>query len=462
MRNFSFILLINLLALSALSQTDQDAFFIKSIYQQSLGDSKCYQWLGELCKKAGPRLSGSAAAEDAIHLTKSMFEELHFDSIWLQECMVPHWSRGEKEKIHFTNSTTKEKVRLRGLSLGNSGAAPNGVTGEIIEVESLEELAAMKDEKIKGKIIFFNRPMDPTEIRTFNAYGKAVDQRVYGPAKASAKGAVACLVRSMTTNLDTFPHTGTTVFENSTPIPAIAISTVDANHLSKQLKSATLNGYVENHCKSFGLKKSYNLIGERKGSQFPDQIILVGGHLDAWDVGEGAHDDGAGCVHAMQVMHTFNVLNYQPKRTIRIVLFMNEENGLAGGLKYAEVSNQNNEFHLAAIESDSGGFTPRGFSCTADQRYFPSFLKQLSERFKYLEPYDLTLKPGGSGADISPLKSQGGLLIGFRPDSQRYFDFHHTANDTFDKVNKRELELGAASITSLTYLIDQYGLDQKE
>ncbi|MEL6986349.1 MAG: M28 family peptidase [Bacteroidota bacterium] len=457
MARFATILICIGLYFNTLSQTDQDAFFIKSIYDATLSSGKCYEWLGKLCNQAGPRLSGSSAAEDAVHLTYDLLSALNPDSIWLQACEVPHWERGKPEVVYIANNGIK--IHLSALSLGNSGSSPNGLQSKVIEVKSLEGLESLSDEFVKGKIVFFNRPMDSKIIDSFNAYGGAVDQRVYGPDRAAKKGAIACLVRSMTTSLDDFPHTGTTVFDNIDPIPAIAISTKAADLLHQQLtENKEIEVYVENHCASLPPKQSHNIIAEIKGSEFPDEIILVGGHLDAWDVGQGAHDDGSGCVQAMQVLHTFNMLNYKPKRTLRIVLFMNEENGLAGGLTYAKVSNENKEFHLAAIESDAGGFTPRGFKCSAEKEVFPALLKSLNDRFSLLEAYDLYLKPGGGGADINPLKSQGGLLIGFRPDSQRYFDYHHTANDTFDKVNKRELELGAAAISSLVYLIDFYGL----
>ena len=206
-------------------------------------------------------------------------------------------------------------------------------------------------------------------------------------------------------------------------------------------------------------KTSYNVIGEIKGSTHPDEIILVGGHLDSWDVGEGAHDDGAGCVQAMGVLQLIKKLGYQPKRTIRCVLFMNEENGLAGATAYKEASNANKEFHLAAIESDRGGFSPRGFTADGEAAVFTKKFKKVNTWSPLLEPYGLQLSKGGAGADINGLKSQQGLLFGLLPDSQRYFDYHHTATDTFDTVSKRELNLGTAAITSLVYLIDKYGLD---
>jgi carboxypeptidase Q len=301
--------------------------------------------------------------------------------------------------------------------------------------------------------------MDPTQIRTFNAYGGAADQRVYGPTEAAKFGVVAVLVRSLTTRIDDYPHTGVTVYREENPkIPALAISTKGAELLSSLLKKEAIRVYIRNTAQSFSDKPSYNVIGEIKGSTHPDEIILVGGHLDSWDVGQGAHDDGTGCVQSMDVLQLLQRLDYKPKRTIRCVLFMNEENGLGGGKAYAKASNEKGEFHLAAIESDSGGFTPRGFRSDGDEEIFKDKFKKATEWLPLLEPYGLSLNTGGSGADISPLKSQKGLLFGFMPDSQRYFDYHHTEIDTFDAVNKRELELGTAAMTSLVFLIDKYGL----
>jgi hypothetical protein len=263
----------------------------------------------------------------------------------------------------------------------------------------------------------------------------------------------------MTTRIDDLPHTGVQVYADGVdPIPSLAISTMDAEKISQWLDSENVTVSIKNNPQILPEVESYNVIAEITGSEYPDEIILVGGHLDSWDVGGGAHDDGAGCVHSMQVIETFNALGYRPKRTIRCVLFMNEENGLGGGKEYARVSNENGEYHLAAIESDSGGFTPRGFTCTAEADVFKPFLSKLQEFDTFLDPYDLYLKAGGAGADINPLKSQKGLLIGFKPDNQRYFDYHHTTADVFENVNVRELRLGAASIASLVYLIDQYGL----
>jgi hypothetical protein len=261
----------------------------------------------------------------------------------------------------------------------------------------------------------------------------------------------------MTTSQDDHPHTGVMVYKDTLQkIPGIAISTNDANKLSSLLKNGSVSVYLKTDCKSMGSKPAPSVIGEIKGSEFPDEILLVGGHLDSWDVGQGAHDDGAGCVQSVEALRVLSLLSSRPKRTVRCVLFMNEENGLRGGLKYAEWAATNGEKHIAAIESDAGGFTPRGFSTNArgiafeKMKSYQTLLRQYGiEQITY---------PGG-GADIGPLAKQEVILIGFTPDSQRYFDYHHTSIDTFDKVNKRELELGAGCMAALIWLISEYGLN---
>ncbi len=439
---------------------DEDAFFIKSIYNTALTQGQCYPWLTHLTTKIGGRLAGSPQAAAAVEYTRQMLDSMQLDSVWLQPCMVPHWVRGEKEQVRIVNSKMIGTMDLNALALGNSiGTGKDGIVAEVIEVKSRDEVEKLGVANVKGKIVFYNRPMDPTQLRTFNAYGGAVDQRTQGATMAAKYGAVAVLVRSMTTRLDDVPHTGTLTYDDQIKkIPAVAISTNDSELLSRILKKEKVNVFVRTTCETLPDVLSYNVIGEIKGSEFPDEIILVGGHLDSWDVGSGAHDDGAGCVHAMDVIQILKRLNYRPKRTLRCVLFMNEENGLAGGRTYAKISNEKGEFHLAAIESDAGGFTPRGFATDGHPDIFTEKFKKIIEWLPLIEPYGLGLKKGGSGADISPLKSQKGFLMGFRPDSQRYFDYHHTGIDNIDAVNKRELELGAASITTLVYLIDKYGL----
>lgn len=454
-------LLLPLLTKAQSSQQDEDAFYIRSIFDHSLTQSSAHDWLRYLCKDIGARLSGSPQAAAAVSYTRQMLDTLELDSVWLQSCQVPHWERGGPEAVRVVNSTQMGSLSLTGVALGNSvGTPPNGITAEVVEVQHLDEVDELGEAGIAGKIVFYNRPLDPTYINTFQAYGGAVDQRGSGASRAARYGAVGVLVRSMTTGLDDVPHTGSLRYDPNYPaIPAIAITTNDAELLSRLLEKEAVRVYMYSSSRMLSDKTSYNVIGEIKGSEFPEEIILVGGHLDSWDLGEGAHDDGSGCVQSMAVLQTLRRLGYRPKRTIRCVLFMNEENGLAGGRTYWAASNDQNEYHMAAIESDHGGFTPRGFTCEAMDDVFKKKFRKASKWLPLLEPYGLTLSPGGSGADIGGLKSQGGLLFGLYPDSQRYFDFHHTAADRFETVNKRELELGAGAMTALVYLLDKYGLD---
>ena len=304
--------------------------------------------------------------------------------------------------------------------------------------------------------MFYNRAMDPTLIRTFYAYGGAVNQRFSGASEAAKFGAIGVVVRSIASNLDDYPHTGSLGYQLNVPqIPAVAISTNGAELLSKLLKDDDqLKFYFRTTCEMLPDIKSYNVVGEIKGSQYPDEIIVVGGHLDSWDTGDGAHDDGAGCVQSMDVLRIFKTLGIQPKRTIRAVMYMNEENGLRGGRKYAELAEENNEKHIFAIESDAGGFSPRYIGVADDYDKYKKVVKWET----LLEDYDIRIEKGGGGADISPLKTQGTTLASMVPDSQRYFDYHHTEIDTFDKVSPRELQLGAAAMTTIVYLISEYGL----
>ncbi|NRB46394.1 MAG: M28 family peptidase [Saprospiraceae bacterium] len=458
-----FLFLSSLLSASYAQSAkyEEDARFIRKIYDEAMTESQAYEWLRSLTKDIGARLGGSPQAAAAVEYTKQMLDTMALDSVYLQECMVPHWVRGEKEVVRVVNSFKMGSVDLDALSLGNSfGTGPTGVTAPVIEVKSLDELEKLGREKVEGKIVFFNRPMDPRQMNTFAAYGGAVDQRALGASRASRLGAVAALVRSMTNGIDDIPHTGGLVYEEGVvPIPGLGISTMDADLLSSLIAEEEVRVYIRNTSRMLSPKLSYNVIGEIRGSTHPDEIIVVGGHLDSWDVGEGAHDDGAGCVQSMEVFRLLKALGYQPKRTLRCVMFMNEENGLAGGKAYQVASDAAGEYHMAAIESDRGGFTPRGFTADGHESVFTKKFRKVNKWLPLLEPYGLRLAKGGSGADISGLKSQKGLLFGFEPDSQRYFDYHHTAADVLEVVNKRELDAGAAAMAALVYLLDKYGLD---
>jgi len=454
----TFLLLCLFIVAHTIAQTNDEAT-IRKIYDESLERGKSYSMLEYLTTRIGERLSGSPGAAKAVLWAKQTMEDSGFDSVWLQPVMVPHWVRGQKETGTIRPSKGKP-MNVNVCALGGSvGTGPTGLEAQVIEVKKLTDLVELGEKHIKGKIVFFNRPMDPKFISTFDAYSGANDQRHDGPTEAAKYGAVGAIVRSMGSNIETYPHTGSTEYKSGFPkIPAVAISTLHADWLSKALgDDKQLKFYMESHCEILEDAPSFNVVGEIKGSEFPEEIILVGGHLDSWDLAQGAHDDGTGCVQSIEVLRIFNAMGYKPKRTIRCVLFMNEENGLAGGNKYAELAKTNKEKNIAAIESDAGGFTPRGFTIGAKT---PAIVKAYINSWKHLlEPYGLTdFSQSGAGADIEPLEAQGTTVISFLPDSQRYFKYHHTAEDTFDKVDKRELELGAASIAALVYLIDRNGL----
>ena len=443
---------------ASLFAQNPDSVMIRKIYDEALANGHTYKNLEYLCKKIGPRLSGSANAQRSVEWTKKLMEDYGFDKVYLQELMVPVWERGEKEVAYIIEGKTKIPVPI--AALGGSIASPvQGITAPILEFQNFEELKALGEHVVKGKIIFFNRAFDPKLFNTFSAYSGAVNQRGQGALEAAKLGAVGVIVRSMSSIVDDFPHTGGMRYQEGVlKIPAAAISTKAANVLSQKLKLRKLPAiqfYFKQSCQTLSDAVSYNVIGEIRGTEKPDGIITVGGHLDSWDLAEGAHDDGTGVMQSVEVLRIFKSLQIKPKHTIRAVMFMNEENGLRGGMKYAEIAKQNNEMHIAALESDEGGFTPRGFSV----ENAPQALAHFSKWKPLLAPYRLNeLDAGGSGADIGPLRViPGAVLIGFRPDSQRYFDIHHSSNDVFENVNKRELELGAASMASLIYLIDQYG-----
>jgi hypothetical protein len=452
MKKFTFLLLLQSSILFAQSA---DELFLKQIYSSALTQSSCYSWLDDLSNKIGQRLSGSKGAELAVAYTKSQLDQLGLDKVYLQEVTVPKWVRGAKEQAYL--QVEGKKISFSICALGLSVATPStGLSAAVIEVRSLDELAQLGEAAIKGKIVFFNRPMNPEFIETFRAYGSCVDQRSSGAREAGKLGALGVIVRSMNLRIDDLPHTGMTNY-GDTPlaqrIPTAAISTLGANQLSSLLKdNPAATFYFKQSCQTFADVTSYNVIGEITGSQFPNQIMVVGGHLDSWDLGDGSHDDGAGCVQSMTVLQLLKKMNYKPKHTIRVVLFMNEENGVKGGMKYEEMAVKNKEQHVFALESDSGGFSPRGFSIEGT----PEQLAQIQSWETVFKPYLIHIfRKGHSGTDIGPLKDANIVKVGLQPDSQRYFDYHHAANDTFDAVNKRELELGAAAMTSLMYLWDK-------
>jgi carboxypeptidase Q len=431
-----------------------DSLVIRNFSDDILVNGKAYENLRYLCKKIGARLSGSANAQKAVEATARMLKEAGADTVYLQPCMVPHWVRGEKEQAIIQTGNTKRalKVCALGMSVGTPAA---GIKASIIEVKNYDELKSLGAEKVKGKIVFFNYAMRPELVE--GGYGDAVKYRTSGPVEAAKLGAVGVMIRSVTHALDYNPHTGTTRYNDSVKkIPAIACSTMDAEWLQALLqKEKNVQFFMKMNCRQLPDVQSYNVIGEIKGSEKPAEIITMGGHLDSWDLAEGAHDDGTGIVQAIEALRAIKASGIQPKRTIRAVMFMNEENGLRGGHAYADFAASHNEHHIFAIESDEGGFGVKSLGIGGT----PAQQEKLRSWLPLFTPYGIYGMPAdGGGADIGPLRVLGTVMSSINPESQRYFDLHHAPNDVFEAVNKRELELGAVAMTAIVYLVSEYGL----
>ncbi len=445
------VLLLCALPFGLCAQSDSTQ--IANIFEEVLTHGECHDDLRVLCKDIGARLSGSPEADRAIEWGYNLLSSLDPDTVFLQDILVPHWTRGSIEKARIASGAEERELHI--CALGGSVGSQGEIEAEVIMVKELSELQTLGRERVEGKIVFYNRALNPVLINTGAAYGGAFDQRSQGAAEAAKYGAVGTLVRSLTHALDTLPHTGAMNYEAGVDsIPAAAISTVDANFLSAALQeNPSLRVSMELDCERKPDKMQANVIAELRGSEFPEKYIVVGGHLDSWDIGEGAHDDGAGIVQSIQVLRTFQHLGIRPKHSLRVVLFINEENGNRGGIGYADAVAKAEEEHVAALESDSGGFSPRGFSMEGDDDQ-AAMVRSWASLF---EPYNIHLfRRGWSGVDIRPLKNGTVLLLGLVPDNQRYFDYHHSKNDVFESVHKRELELGAAAMASMIYLLDQH------
>jgi len=439
----------------SLKQKD-DSLMLRRIYDLALEEGHAYDNLRGLCKEVGHRLSGSEGAAKAVSWSEQLMQSYGFDKVWLQDIMVPHWERGAPEHCILLDTGDSLSVLALGMSVGTAGR----IEGEVVRFGSLQALKDAPEGSLKGKIAYLDVAMNAKLIDTFNAYGGCAGGRVYGPSEAARKGAMAFVIRSVGLRADDFPHTGTLAYDRELDsIPAFALSTNAAFTLSTQLReqgSARLE--LQSHCTRHPDAPSHNVLAELRGTEFPEKVIVVSGHLDSWDVGEGAHDDGAGVIQALEVLRIFKELAIKPRHTIRCVFYMNEENGTRGGRAYARYSAEAGEHHLAAMESDRGGFSPRGFHVDGNS----SQVAYLQEFLPLFEPYLVhVVKAGYGGVDIGPLKADGVPLIGVVPDSQRYFDVHHTAHDVFETVHRRELELGAATMASLIYLIDKYGMPRK-
>jgi len=452
MKRILIIAISFLLVANGFSQ-NEDSMMIKKISDEILTNGKAYDNLRHLTKKIGGRLAGSPQMTMAEQWGENALKITGADKVIMQECKVPHWVRGGEDKARVTGGKTLDVI-----ALGNSmGSGKNGVTAEVLLVNSFDDLEKKKDQ-VKDKIVFYNYKFNPTFVQTFRSYGDASQYRGGGPSRAAKYGAKAVIVRSMSHSTDNNPHTGATRYIDSfAKIPAVAIGLRDADWLSEELQKGKISVELKTNGHFLDSAIGHNVIGELTGSEFPNEVITVGGHLDSWDNCEGAHDDGAGCVQTIEILRAFKGVGYKPKRTIRFVLFANEENGLRGGNKYAEEAKAKNEKHIFALESDAGGFTPRAFGFTMSEEQFQKVLQWKP----LIAPYGCSeFNRGGGGADIGPLRRAfpTTALAGLSPDSQRYFDIHHARNDVFENVNKRELELGAVNMAAMIYLIDKYGL----
>ena len=439
-----------------------DAVMLRRLYDAALTTSPAYEQLRELTTKFPGRLSGSKNLEGAVQWAHALLQKQGADRTELQPVMVPHWERGARESVALlptvgAKGTRPELVEgLTAVALGGSVPTPaGGLTAPVVELHSLAEL---KTTDVKGRIVFFNRPMNPIYINPGQAYGEAGDQRNQGPAEAAKSGAAGVLVRSLTHAHDDVPHTGNTTYLPDVPrIPAAALSPVAADQLSAALKAdPKLRVSMAIHSQWFDDALSHNVIGELRGSEHPEQVILVGGHLDSWDITPGAHDDGAGIIQSIEVLRLLKAVGYVPKHTIRCVCFVNEENGTCGATEYARHTEEKKEVHLLALESDNGGFQARGFQLgnTAGNA-----AKRAARWLDLFAPYGiLVFRDGRGGTDVGPLMAKGYVVGELLPESQRYFDLHHTTEDSIDKVNPRELQLGAGAMAALVYLVDQHGL----
>lgn len=420
-----------------------------AMLKEALRDRRAHAHLAELIAAAPKRLAGSPGAEAAVAWGASAMRRVGLDAVRLEGITVPRWVRGSGCSVVIHADLDVAEVPLAALALGGSTGTPReGVTGEVVEVLSFGQLRALGD-AARGKIVLFNRPFDVTVLNTGRGYGGAVDQRVRGAVEAAKAGAVAALVRSVTSEPDDVPHTGNLRYEDGVPeIPAAALGVLSAERLSGRLRSGPVRVTIRQDCAMLDPVPSANVVGEIRGREAPDEVVLAGAHLDAWDVGEGAHDDGAGCAHVLEAARLILATGPAPRRTIRFVLFMNEENGLAGGEGYAERHRDALGRHVLAIESDSGGFAPQGFTVGGGR----PVLDALAPVAAALAALDLgTVKDGHGGADISTLEPAGVPLMALKVAGERYFDLHHTAKDVLAAVHPRELAAGAAALAIMAF-----------
>jgi len=426
----------------------------EQIVAAAMAKNEAYDRLEHLCLAIGHRLSGSPSLERAIDWALETMKIDGQEDVRREKVMVPHWVRGKE-------SASMLKPRLEPLVIlglgGSVGTPPEGITAEVVVVANEEELDAAA-ENVKGKIVLFNNPMPPYDPEKGSGYGETVRFRSKGPKLVAEKGGMACLVRSVTAKSLRTPHTGATRYADDIPqIPAAAITTEDAETIARLTKRGVpVVVNLKMDAQTLPDAESANAVAELRGREEPEEIVVIGGHIDSWDVGHGAHDDGGGCIMAIEAIHVLRKLNLIPRRTIRVVLWTNEENGLRGGRTYAQDHADELMNHVAAIESDSGVFAPRGFSLDcADESRRDLAIEQMNEILSLLPSAigPLNAEPGGGGADISPMKDAGVMLMGHRVEGSTYFDYHHTPADTIDKVDPAALSQNVAVMAFVAYVL---------
>ncbi|MEE8153686.1 MAG: M20/M25/M40 family metallo-hydrolase [Phycisphaerales bacterium] len=423
------------------------------IIQVTLAQNDGYTKLEELCDGIGHRLSGSPQLDQAIHWAADALRADGQENVRIEKVMVPHWVRGSESLTMI--QPRRAPIAMLGLG-GSIGTPPEGITASVVVVADEDELEALGD-GVRGKIVLFNNPMPTYDSERGSGYGTTVRFRTGGARLASEKGAVACLVRSVTAHSLRSPHTGAMRYGDAAiKIPAAAVSTEDADMIARlQARGVPIVVTLKMEAQTLDPAPSGNVIGELRGSTNPQEIIVIGGHIDSWDVGQGANDDGVGCVMAMEAINVLRRLNMIPRRTIRVVLWTNEENGLAGARQYATDHADELASHVAAIESDSGGFRPVGYSVDgADETRLGIAAEQLRDILSLLESIGATdVTTGFSGADVGPMKDSGVILMGHRVEGSKYFNYHHSQADTVDKIDPQEFSQNVAVMATVAYIL---------
>jgi carboxypeptidase Q len=431
---------------------------LRQLQQAALESDYAYHQVAHLCNNIGPRLSGSSQAARAVEYVAGELRRLGLD-VQLERVMVPHWVRGVEtgELIEFNGqaANTAQKIVLTALG-GSTATPPEGINAEVVVVNNFDELHQLGRERVAGKIVLFNARYDKqmaAEGFAFEAYSQAVVYRGNGASEAARLGSVAALVRSVGSADYRLPHTGALNYAADAPrIPAGAVTAEDADLMAYLAAQGRVRMHLTLTPQTLADVESYNVIADLKGSEHPEQIVIVSGHLDSWDLGTGAIDDASGVAVAMQTANLIRQLKLKPKRTIRIIAWMNEENGLRGGLGYAQDHTAQMSNHLAAIESDSGPGHPTGLSAHAGNAAI-EMLRPLAQILQTQGAGILRQAQGAQGADISPLDAAGVPTFAPLQDVRQYFDYHHTAADTLDKVNPRELAENASALCLLAYTI---------